>query len=225
MPNVRVVGGAYLVFRIRGIGHGPFHVGLPRGNPYVAEPDILYVQGPISGGYRQRVGIAQAILHKPKIVVLDEPTNGLDPNQIIVVRELIRGIATRNSVILSTHVLSEVQALCSQIIMIELGEIVFSGSLQRFNDQVTPASLSMTAENLPHVDDVLKIDGVSKVEQTAPSSLRVWFEGSRDVANRIVAASVADGWNLLEIRFERSSLDDVFAKLSQSDRRPSVQSG
>src|SRR5690606_9375163 len=86
----------------------------------------------LSGGYQQRVGIAQAIIHQPKLVVLDEPTNGLDPNQILEVRKLIKEIAEDRAVILSTHILSEVQATCDEIIMIEHGKIVFADTLFAF---------------------------------------------------------------------------------------------
>lgn len=92
----------------------------------------------LSGGYQQRVGIAQAIVHNPKFVVLDEPTNGLDPNQIVEVRHLIKEIAEDHSVMLSTHILPEVQATCDDIKMIEHGEVVFSGSMEDFNHYMEP---------------------------------------------------------------------------------------
>ena len=88
----------------------------------------------LSGGYQQRVGIAQAIIHQPALVVLDEPTNGLDPNQIIEIRHLIKEIARERSVLLSTHILPEVQAACNEIRMIEHGEVVFSGTMEEFNN-------------------------------------------------------------------------------------------
>lgn len=94
----------------------------------------------LSGGYQQRVGIAQAIVHNPRFVVLDEPTNGLDPNQILEIRQLIKEIASDRAVMLSTHILSEVQAVCDEIKMIEHGNVVFSGSIQDFNNYVTPST-------------------------------------------------------------------------------------
>mgnify|MGYP001219975689 CR=1 FL=1 len=93
-----------------------------------------------SGGMKQRVGIAQAIVHNPPFVVLDEPTNGLDPNQIVEIRNLIKEIAEDHSVLLSTHILSEVQATCNDIRMIEHGKVVFSGSMKDFDNYVVPSS-------------------------------------------------------------------------------------
>ena len=94
--------------------------------------------GNLSGGYQQRVGIAQAIVHNPRFVVLDEPTNGLDPVQIVEVRHLIKEIAAERAVMLSTHILSEVQATCDKIKMIEHGHMIFSGTMEEFNNYVEP---------------------------------------------------------------------------------------
>src|SRR5690606_376489 len=97
----------------------------------------------LSGGYRQRVGIAQAIIHEPDFVVLDEPTNGLDPNQILEVRGLIKTIAEERTVILSTHILQEVQALCDHIWMINEGSMIFSGPLEEFDNYLTPNTITV----------------------------------------------------------------------------------
>ena len=98
----------------------------------------------LSGGYQQRLGIAQAIIHHPEFVVLDEPTNGLDPNQIIEIRHLIKEIAEERTVILSTHILSEVQATCDYIRMIEQGHVVFSGTVDEFDNYIMPNTLLVT---------------------------------------------------------------------------------
>ena len=92
----------------------------------------------LSGGYQQRVGIAQAIIHRPDFVVLDEPTNGLDPNQILEIRHLIKAIAEECTVVLSTHILSEVQATCREIKMIENGQMIFSGTIEQFDNYIQP---------------------------------------------------------------------------------------
>ncbi|MDO6433155.1 ABC transporter ATP-binding protein [Flavitalea sp. BT771] len=169
----------------------------------------------LSGGYRQRVGIAQAIIHRPKLVVLDEPTNGLDPNQIIEVRALIREIALDRAVIFSTHILSEVQVLCKDIQMIEGGRIVFADTMDAFNNYVAPHSVLAVMHEPPVVEELLKVEGVVKVDFLTERQLRMFFNGDTDVTERIMAASIRHGWRLKEISLEKSSLDEVFAQLSK----------
>ena len=168
----------------------------------------------LSGGYRQRVGIAQAIIHRPKLVVLDEPTNGLDPNQIIEVRALIKEIAADRAVIFSSHVLSEVQVLCKEIKMIDSGRIVFSDTMDAFNNYVEPHSILLYLENPPPSSALLQIPGVTKVDFLTGRQLRLYFSGDAEITEKIVAASVAHGWRLREINLEKSSIDEIFAQLS-----------
>lgn len=168
----------------------------------------------LSGGYRQRVGIAQAIIHSPALVVLDEPTNGLDPNQVKEVRKLIKEIAEERTVILSTHILPEVHAVCDSIKMVELGKMVFSGTLDEFNNYITPHSMVMVVGNAPTLAQVCKIDGVERAEFINPTTIRFHFNGDQNISNTIVQASVKQGWVLNELKFERSSLEEVFAALS-----------
>ena len=168
----------------------------------------------LSGGYRQRAGIAQAIIHKPDIIILDEPTNGLDPNQIIEARKLIREIAAHHTVLLSSHVLSEINILCRDIIMIEGGRIVFSDTMDAFNNYVQPQSILVRLENMPGEMDLLGIPGITKVQFLADRQVRLYFEGSTDITEEIVAVSMQRNWRLKEISFEKSLLDDVFKQLS-----------
>ncbi len=168
----------------------------------------------LSGGYRQRVGIAQAIIHRPKLVVLDEPTNGLDPNQIIEVRSLIKEIATDRAVIFSTHILSEVQILCKEIRMIENGRIVFADTMDAFNNYVEPHSVLLHMEEPPAPEELMKIPGVSKVDMLTERRWRVFFNGDQEITERIIQASVQHGWRLRELSLDKSSLDEIFAQLS-----------
>ena len=168
----------------------------------------------LSGGYRQRVGIAQAIIHRPKLVVLDEPTNGLDPNQIIEVRKLIKEIAEDRSVIFSTHILSEVQATCRDIKMIEAGRMVFSDTVEAFNNYILPNSLLVVLDEPPSQDELLAIPGIDKVEYINEKNIRMFFTGMEKISEKVVGLSVQNGWKLQEISLEKSSLDAIFAQLS-----------
>jgi ABC-2 type transport system ATP-binding protein len=173
----------------------------------------------LSGGYRQRVGIAQAIIHRPKLVVLDEPTNGLDPNQIIEVRALIKEIAADRAVIFSTHILSEVQVLCKEIKMIEGGKMVFADTMDAFNNYVEPHSVLMRMEEPPSADVLLRIPGVTKVDFLTERQIRLYFTGDPDITGKIISASVHNDWQLREITLDKSSLDEVFAQLSGSSSK------
>lgn len=169
----------------------------------------------LSGGYQQRVGIAQAIVHNPQFVVLDEPTNGLDPNQIVEVRNLIKQIAVDRSVLLSTHILTEVQATCKEIKMIEEGQMVFSGTLEMFDNYIEPNSLVLQLDTPPAHEELLKLEGVRSIEQLAPSRFRLGYDGEKKTAQRIAELSVSNRWGLMELIIEKSSLDAVFARLSK----------
>ena len=168
----------------------------------------------LSGGYQQRVGLAQAILHDPKFVVLDEPTNGLDPNQILEVRQLIKDIAIDRTVMLSTHILSEVQATCSSIKMIEHGRVVFSGSTEDFDNYIEPNTLYLEFELPPTMDELLKLSGVKRGEVIDNHAIRLWYDGERDTIKQVIRESMVRGWEMTEIRSEKSSMEAVFAKLS-----------
>lgn len=179
--------------------------------------------GNLSGGYRQRVGIAQALLHRPLLVVLDEPTNGLDPNQIQEVRQLIKEIATDRAVIFSSHILSEVQATCQDIIMIEGGRIVFQDTMVSFNNYIAPDSLIAVMENPPDRESLYTIPGITQVEFLTENTIRMKFDPAADIAGNVVEMSVHKGWKLKEISLERSSLDAIFAQLSNKKSKPALQ--
>ena len=173
--------------------------------------------GNLSGGYQQRVGIAQAIVHNPRLV-LDEPTNGLDPVQIVEVRHLIKEIAAERAVMLSTHILSEVQATCDKIKMIEHGHMIFSGTMEEFNNYVEPCSFLVTFGNPPAPEELKNIDGISEVEPLTLREYRVYFTAPAGITQQVIARSVEKGWQLEEICLERESLDTIFARLSKNSK-------
>ena len=169
----------------------------------------------LSGGYKQRVGIAQAIIHKPDLVIFDEPTNGLDPNQIAEVRNLIKKIAEDRTVILSTHILPEVQAVCDHIFMIENGQLIFSGTVRDFDNYIIPNTIFVSLRENPGEAELKELEGVLDVSYLGGIHYRLKYNDAVDVIDRVVEASVRKGWHLTEIRQEKSSLDTIFAELSK----------
>lgn len=170
----------------------------------------------LSGGYRQRVGIAQAIIHKPKLVVMDEPTNGLDPNQLLEARKLIREISRDHAVLLSSHILSEIHLLCKDIIMIESGKVVFADTMDAFDNYLQPQSILVKMENPPAKEDLLNVPGVTGVAFLSNKELRIDFDGDLEISERLVAASVQHNWRLRELSLEKKLLDDTFKQLSSN---------
>ncbi len=168
----------------------------------------------LSGGYQQRVGIAQSIVHNPKFVVLDEPTNGLDPNQILEIRGLIKTLAEEHAILVSTHILSEVQATCQEIKMIEKGNMVFSGTMEEFNNYVVPSSFTAKMHSAPALTILSQIENVVKVDEVYDGTYRLHFTGDDSITERFIAKAITEGWGLQEITLERSSLDTIFAQLS-----------
>ena len=168
----------------------------------------------LSGGYKQRVGIAQAIIHKPRLVVMDEPTNGLDPNQIIEARKLIKEIAKDHTVLLSSHILSEIHLLCKDVIMIESGTVVFSDSMDAFNNYIQPSSLLLRMENPPPVAELERVPGITKAEYLTEKQARISFNGDQLVSEALIEAGVRNGWRIREVNLDKNLLDDIFKHLS-----------
>ena len=169
----------------------------------------------LSGGYQQRVGIAQAIIHNPRLVVFDEPTNGLDPVQVLQVRKLIQEISEERAVLMSTHILSEVQATCRDIIMIEQGDMVFSGSMASFNNYIEPNTLSLVMEYPPTSEVFKQIKGLEEIDYQG-DRIRIKTNSIDEFSKMIIAKSVEHNWGLKEIYPEKNSLDDIFSMLSNS---------
>lgn len=168
----------------------------------------------LSGGYQQRVGIAQAIIHNPALVVFDEPTNGLDPVQILEIRKLINEIAQDRAVLLSTHILQEVQATCEHIFMIERGNMVFHGTLEEFDNQVQPDSVLVETGHPVDMEQLKALPGQKRITQQGDCRYRISYTDKDALCRAVIAQSVAQNWDLKELTPERQSLDVVFAKLS-----------
>lgn len=169
----------------------------------------------LSGGYRQRVGIAQAIIHKPQLVILDEPTVGLDPNQIIEVRNIVSEIAEERAVLFSTHILTEVDQMCRDVIMIENGQVVFNGTLSSFREIESPESLIVRFDGEINNTELIGIPGVKAIETLNDGKYRLMIEGNNNLSDEIIRKAVANNWVVQEIYFEQKSLDSIFSKLSK----------
>lgn len=170
----------------------------------------------LSGGYKQRVGIAQAIIHNPPFIILDEPTNGLDPNQILEIRNLIKNISGERTVLLSTHMLTEVQALCEDVVMINHGRIVFSGSMEEFNNYLQPNLVVAKFLSIASGDELKSINSVEYVEDLGESTYSLDISGEADlVIQNIIKKSIEKDWKLIGIGKEKRSLNDIFSVLSK----------
>ena len=177
----------------------------------------------LSNGYQQRVGIAQAIIHNPMVVILDEPTVGLDPIQIRDIRALIREVGAERSVIISTHILPEVEMVCDHVQIIDKGKLVFNGAIDVLKKHRIGNKLLIGMKNAPAVDEMLKIAGVTEAEIVSTGVMRVRFADESAPAESIVQASVANGWGLYQIAPDQTSLEDVFVQLTYQEPPVSEQ--
>jgi ABC-2 type transport system ATP-binding protein len=172
----------------------------------------------LSNGYQQRVGIAQAIIHNPMVVILDEPTVGLDPIQIRDIRALIREVGSERSVIISTHILPEVEMVCDHVQIIDKGKLVFNGAIDVLKKQRIGNKLLIAMNKPPKAAELLKIAGVEEAESVADHLMRVRFADGDTPAEAIVQAAVAKGWGLYQIGPDQTSLEDVFVQLTYQEQ-------
>ena len=173
----------------------------------------------LSKGYRQRVGLAQAILHKPEVLILDEPTIGLDPRQVTEVRSLVQEIGREQTIILSSHILSEVSQTCNRMLIINNGEIVASGTPDELTARVQDENrvlVNIAGAEHPEVRELLtRIDGVLSVDFVDGGTYHVSCAQGRDSRSEMARAIVDRGWELLELRTMSMSLEEIFLSLTE----------
>lgn len=172
----------------------------------------------LSNGYQQRVGIAQAIIHSPMVVILDEPTVGLDPIQIRDIRTLIRELGSDHSVIISTHILPEVEMVCDHVQIIDQGKLVFNGPIEVLKRQRLGNKLLVGLRNMPEASALLKVAGVVDVEMVTSNLVRVRFDDDAAVADTLVKTAVEKQWGLFQIAPDQTSLEDVFVQLTYQEQ-------
>jgi len=193
--------------------------------------------GKLSKGFRQRVGLAQAIIHNPPVLILDEPTSGLDPKQIIEIRELLKSLAGEHTIILSTHILSEVEHSCEHVIIIDRGKLVAIDSVANLTNRLRGAeAVALEVEaagGRPDPADVLQcleqVAGVSRVVMKDSKNGRLTFEieslQGRHIRAELARAVVNAGWSLSELRAVGLSLEDIFLQLTAAEEKDQLKEG
>ncbi|MBC8047263.1 MAG: gliding motility-associated ABC transporter ATP-binding subunit GldA [Fimbriimonadaceae bacterium] len=171
--------------------------------------------GQLSKGYRQRVGLAQAMLHDPKVLILDEPTSGLDPNQLIEIRNLIKQLGKEKTVILSTHIMQEVQAICNRVIIINKGKIVADDSVEGIQSKSKGTTLiNATFKESIDKNKLTQLKGVADVKHIGENQFIIQYIGDEDMREKLFRFAVDHHYTLLNLQIEKQSLEDVFQLLT-----------
>jgi ABC-2 type transport system ATP-binding protein len=170
--------------------------------------------GALSKGYRQRVGLAQAIIHDPEVLILDEPTTGLDPNQLVEIRELIRSIGKEKTVILSTHIMQEVEAICDRVIIISKGQIVADDTAKILQQELEHQTVYVEFDNKVSAAQLKKIPNISKVEGLNNGWL-IESLSNTDLRKEVAQYAQAQEWLILTLNIEQKTLEEVFKELTK----------
>lgn len=175
--------------------------------------------GTLSKGYRQRVGLAQALIHNPSVLILDEPTSGLDPNQIVEIRNLIAEVGQNKTVILSTHIMQEVEAICGRIIIINRGDIVADGSTDEIKALTASSTQNVLVEfdQQPMVEYLLKIEYVSAVHHLEGNTFLISSNSSTDIRPLIFNFAKSNNLTILTLQRKSLNLEEVFQALTQTN--------
>jgi ABC-2 type transport system ATP-binding protein len=224
----------YLAFvgKIKGVPRRDLKARMGEVAEKCAIEDVLHRPiGKLSKGYRQRVGIAQAIIHNPEVLILDEPTAGLDPKQIIETRQLIRSLAGQHTVILSTHILPEVSKTCDRVVVINQGKVAAAGAPDELNLRLQGFETVLVTVEGPAaeiIDRLQRVAGVNLVEPRESAGARMTFEihaeKGNDVRAELARAIVESQWNLYELKTSGMSLEDIFLKLTTRDLSEEAES-
>ncbi len=180
--------------------------------------------GNLSKGFQQRVGLAQAIIHLPPVIVLDEPTVGLDPIQIREIRQLIRELGREHGVILSTHILPEVQATCDRVQIIHRGRLVLDDTIAGLERRMQSSALVAGFRQPPDRAALAALPGVREVQEEAGGRLRLYHDPAQDPVEALLRLALERGWGLTELVPQRASLEDIFVSLTTSEPPAAPQS-
>lgn len=171
--------------------------------------------GALSKGYRQRVGLAQAIIHEPEVLILDEPTSGLDPNQLVEIRALIKNIGKEKTVMLSTHIMQEVEAICDRVIIIKNGNLVANDTATTLQQKGEQTVVYVEFEGKVSKNQLQKIEGVNKIEAVGNGTFLIASKTNADLRKTIAQFAQQNNLLTLTLRKEERSLEDVFKELTK----------
>ena len=171
--------------------------------------------GQLSKGYKQRVGLAAALIHNPEVLILDEPTSGLDPNQIVEIREVIKELGKDKTVLFSSHIMQEVEAICDRVIIINKGNIVADDKLSNLQKGKTDNHIVLVQfkENIP-VETLKKINEVTNVEQPSTFNFQLSTANPESVRKQLMELGLKNNWNIVSLQSESNSLEEVFRSLT-----------
>ena len=173
--------------------------------------------GQLSKGYRQRVGLAQAMIHDPEVLILDEPTSGLDPNQIIEIRELIKNFSKQKTVIFSTHIMQEVQAMCDRVVIIDRGKIVADDKVENLKGKPSNQQVvTVEFEVAPDIDIFKNIKGIRNLEPEG-NKVKIFVEPDMDIRSDIFKLATEKDLSLIGLHKEDASLENIFQQLTKDN--------
>jgi len=227
-PEMRV--SEYLRFRagIKGLKGRPLRSRVDHLTDACGLTDVTRsIIGQLSKGYRQRIGLADSLVHEPELLILDEPTAGLDPNQIRHIRQLIKSLAERHTVLLSSHILPEVESVCQRVLIIKEGRIVASNTTEELVDSMADTPCIVVEVQGPREGIAAKLKAIPGVMRVSSEPCREWFrfacqckEGA-DIRPTLLKIMSEHGWELLEMKTERRNLEDVFISLTSEEQESS----
>ena len=224
--EMRVENYLKFVAQARGIAKENFSESLERVVRWCGLREVLKTGiGELSKGYNQRVGLAQAMIHDPDILILDEPTSGLDPNQIVEIRNLIQTIGSKKTVILSTHILQEVSAVCKRVIIIDRGKIVADAPTDELHDLAGGTETTLAKINGPRAEVEEKLKQIAHVKEVGVNGgsdgdyalFHLHTDAKQDISEEVFNVVVQNNWKLSELSRKRATLEDVFRKRTKGD--------
>lgn len=169
--------------------------------------------GALSKGYRQRVGLAQALIHDPKVLILDEPTTGLDPNQIVEIRELIKSVSTNKTVLFSSHIMQEVQALCKRAVIIKKGELVADQEIEQLTNTSETFTISMELSSSSDLQVLHAMEEVLEIKQI--TEMEFLLKAKADIRKEIFKIAADNEIDLVGLRLEKGNMEEVFQRLTR----------